>query len=77
MTETIDSTSDKRVDNNVMRHEYRVLTEVEKKAMKSVKDAGLTFIRTIELAVRDGREAQTAIERAEEAVMWAIKGLTK
>ena len=73
----VDSASDERTVNNAMRHEYRVLTEVEKKAMTAIKDTGLTLIRTIELTVRDGREQSIATERAEEAVMWAIKGLTK
>ena len=41
----VDSASDDRTVNNVMRHEYRVLSEL----------------------------AKTKIE---EAVMWAVKGLT-
>jgi hypothetical protein len=72
----IASEGDERVANNTVRHQYRVLTEVEKKAMISVKDAGLMFIRTIELAVRSSREQLIAVEKVEEAVMWAVKGLT-
>ena len=73
----VNSASDERVVNNAVRHQYRVLTEVEKKAMTAIKDAGLTLIRTIELTVHDGREQSIATERAEEAVMWAIRGLTR
>jgi hypothetical protein len=54
-----------------------VLSEVEKKAMTHIKDMGLGLIRTIETNVQDGRETNIAVERVEEAVMWAIKGLTK
>ena len=42
MTE-VNSTSDERTVNNVMRHAYRVLTDDEKAAMQRVKDDGLAF----------------------------------
>ena len=77
MAEHVDSASDERTVNNTMRHQYRVLSEVEKKAMLHIKDAGLTFIRAIELTGPSSREQMIAMERAEEAVMWAIKALTK
>lgn len=38
---TIASTSDERTVNNVMRHQYRVLSEVEKRQMQALKDKGL------------------------------------
>ena len=41
---SVDSTSDERTVNNVMRHEYRVLSAAEKEQMKSLKDAGLFYI---------------------------------
>ena len=34
----VESTSDERTVNNVMRHKYRVLTDEEKAAMQTVKD---------------------------------------
>ena len=40
---SVDSASDTRVVNNVIRHEYRVLTDVEKAQMKHIKDVGLEF----------------------------------
>lgn len=77
MADQIDSTSDERTVNNTVSHKYRVLSEVEKKAMTHIKDMGLGLIRTIEANIQDGRETNIAVERVEEAVMWAIKGLTK
>jgi hypothetical protein len=72
----IDSTSDDRVANNVMRHEYRVLSEEEKAQMKSVKDLGEEFARTCNQLGRS-RELSLAITKIEEAVMWAVKFITK
>lgn len=72
----IDSTSDQRVTNNVMRHEYRKLTEVEKAAMKTVKDKGLVFVEFLD-ALGQSRELSLAKTKMEEAVMWATKHITK
>jgi hypothetical protein len=36
----VDSTSEARTVNNVMRHEYRVLSDAEKASMARIKDAG-------------------------------------
>ena len=77
MTDTIDSTSDKRTVNNTVRHQYRVLTEPEKIAMSALKDTGLTLIRQIDLCVPEGRERDLAVINVEQAVMWAVKGLTQ
>lgn len=81
MPEMIDSTSDDRVVNNVMRHEYRVLDEHEKMLMKEIKDRGRDFWDMIDDAVKTGgvldpRCAALAKTKIEEAVMWAVKGLT-
>jgi hypothetical protein len=76
----VDSDSDERVINNepnVMRHQYRVLSEGEKLSMVHIKDMGLGLIRAIEAGLPEGREASLARTRVEEAVMWAVKGLTK
>ena len=72
----VDSTSDDRTVNNVVRHEYRVLTDKEKKRMGEIKDIGALLIQAIKLT-GEGREQSIAITKAEEAVMWAVKGLTK
>jgi transcription initiation factor TFIID subunit TAF12 len=72
----VPSESDDRTANNVVRHQYRVLTEEEKASMVSIKDWGLGFIREIDNKVPAGRERSLAITKIEEAVMWAVKGLT-
>lgn len=85
--QTIASTSDDRVVNNIMRHEYRVLSDIEKAHMKEIKDLGLKFVHLLEdiggvpatpgapprMASRALSIAQTKIE---EAVMWAVKHIT-
>jgi len=72
----VQSTSDDRIINNAMRHKYRVLTEPEKLAMEAVKDAGLDFLKTLDKYCQPGRETSLARTNAEQAVMWAVKGIT-
>lgn len=73
--ETVSSTSDARTANNVMRHEYRVLTDEEKAVMKRLKDDGLMF-HTFISALGNSREISIAKTKIEEAVMWAVKHIT-
>lgn len=72
----MDSTSNERVVNNVMRHEYRALTEAEKELMKDIKDAGQRFHGYCD-AAGQSRELSLAKTRIEEAVMWAVKHITR
>jgi len=72
----IPSTADERTVNNVMRHEYRILTEEEKWQVKFVKDMGRDFLDFIH-NLGPSREVQISSERLEEAVMWAVKEITK
>jgi len=72
----VDSSSDERTKNNVMRHEYRVLSEAEKADMKAIKDAGLHLLELIE-KMGQSRELSLAKTKTEEAVMWAVKHLTR
>lgn len=76
MTETVNSASDARTANNTVRHQYRVLSEPEKRAMVEVKDAGEAFLATLEKFCHPGRETSLARAKVEEAVMWAVKGIT-
>ena len=76
MSEYVPSESDERVVNNTLRHQYRVLSEDEKMAMLRIKDLGAAFIDMIEHRTPKSREASIAKTKIEEAVMWAIKGLT-
>lgn len=73
---TVESASDQRTTNNVMRHEYRVLTDEEKALMKAIKDKGLELLQTIDTAGQS-RELALAKTKTEEAVMWAVKHVTK
>lgn len=76
MPETVNSTSDARTVNNVMRHEYRVLTDAEKQQMTALKDLGLAFIQACD-AMGSSRELSLAKTKAEEAVMWGVKHVTR
>jgi len=72
----MDSTSDERIVNNVMRHEYRVLTTDEKEQMRAVKDIGKTYYDLCD-RIGSSRELSLAKTKIEEAVMWAVKHITR
>jgi hypothetical protein len=74
--ETVSSTSDARVANNVMRHEYRVLSDAEKQQIKAIKDHGLAFLELLD-DVGPSREISLAKTKVEEAVMWTVKSITR
>lgn len=76
MVENVQSNSDERTVNNVMRHEYRVLSDHEKAQMQSVKDMGLNFHEQLSI-IGESRELSLAKTKIEEAVMWAVKHITK
>lgn len=85
MSETMESTSDQRVINNIMRHEYRVLSEDEKRLMQALKDRGLDFVHLLHgIGNTDptgerqaSRELSLAQTKIEEAVLWAVKHITR
>lgn len=72
---SVSSTSDDRVVNNTMRHEYRVLSDAEKANMAKVKDMGLAFHEFI-TGLGSSRELSIAKTKIEEGVMWAVKHIT-
>lgn len=72
----IDSESDARVTNNAVRHQYRVLDEDEKRLMVVIKDMGLEFIQKCD-EIGSSRELSIAKTKMEEAVMWAVKHVTR
>lgn len=74
-TAYVDSASDARTVNNVMRHAYRVLDDEDKRLMQAVKDKGAELY---ELFSRCGesRELSLAKTNLEQAVMWAVKHIT-
>ena len=52
------------------------IPDEEKASMVSLKDWGAGFIADVRNKVPAGREQSLAITKIEEAVMWAVKGLT-
>lgn len=75
MSDSVDSASDDRTVNNVMRHEYRVLSDGEKFQMRHIKDMGSDFHAYVD-ALGQSRELSLAKTKIEEAVMWAVKHIT-
>ena len=75
MTE-VKSESDARTANNAVRHTYRVLSDGEKAQMVALKDIGAAFIAKCQ-EVGGSRELSLAITNAEQAVMWAVKHVTR
>lgn len=87
----VESTSDLRTVNNTVRHQYRILSDEEKAQVTAIKDKGLEFLALIESLYPKPepadagellpgvicRELSIATERVEEAVMWAVKHITK
>lgn len=71
----VPSTSDDRVANNTMRHQYRVLSDAEKAQMQQIKDMGLALHDFIG-GMGTSREISLAKTKVEEAVMWAVKHIT-
>ena len=71
----MDSASNERTVNNTMRHQYKVLNDLEKKRMLEIKDKGLEFLELLSKA-QPSREMSLAKTKIEEAVMWAIKAIT-
>lgn len=62
--------------NNIMRHVYRALDDNDKAKMLAIKDKGLEFWEFID-SLGSSRELSCAKTKIEEAVMWAIKDVTK
>lgn len=74
--EMVSSTGDDRTKNNVMRHEYRVLSDAEKETMKRIKDLGLEMEELL-TSIGSSRELSLAKTKNEETVMWAVKHITR
>jgi len=72
----VSSLSDERTVNNVVRHQYKVLNDEEKAQMLAIKDMGAQFIGYCD-GIGQSRELSLAKTKIEEAVMWAVKSITK
>lgn len=80
MTDHVDSASEDRIANNAVRHKYRVLSDNEKTDMVALKDHGAAFLLAIDTVAshsENSRELSLARTKVEEAVMWAVKHVTK
>lgn len=72
----INSESNDRTSNNAVRHTYRILNEDEKRQMLELKDIGAAFIAKCD-EIGKSRELSLAVTNAEQAVMWAVKHVTR
>ena len=61
--------------NNVMRHNYKALTDDAQEEIMAVKDMGLALHEYIN-ALGTSHEISLAKIKVEEAVMWAVKHTT-
>lgn len=76
MPKMVDSASDDRTANNAVRHAYRVLSDAEKAQMVALKDLGAAFLAKCD-EIGQSRELSLAKTNAEQAVMWAVKHVTR
>lgn len=74
---SVDSASDARTVNNVMRHEYRVLSDLEKQQMRLIKDKAKDLHEFFDSVSSNSREMALAKTNLEQAVMWAVKHITR
>jgi hypothetical protein len=61
---------------SIMRNVYRELTDDEKAVVQQIKEEGEKLHQTIS-ALSPSRELSIARTKIEEAVMWAVKHVTK
>ncbi len=73
---SVSSFGNERTANNVMRHEYRVLSAAEKETMQTIKDMGADFHRVLE-SLGASEETTIAKQKIREAVMWAVSHVSK
>lgn len=64
------------MSENIFRPVYRELTDAEKAHVNDIKEFANHLYIPISL-MADSREKSLAITKLEEAVMWAVKGITK
>lgn len=59
------------------RPQYRQLSDMEKADIDDIKREAAMLEATIDAALTDCRERSIALTKLEEAVMWAVKGISK
>lgn len=62
--------------SDTMRAAYRQLSEAEHSQIADIKGMGEVFLRAVDTLQKPGRETSLAKTKIEEAVMWAVKGIT-
>lgn len=62
--------------SGTMRATYRELDATEKALVRQIKDRGAALLNAIPTSAMDKREYAIARTKVEEAVMWAVKGIT-
>lgn len=63
-------------EHKVFRPEYRELAEEQKDSIATIKGLAATMLAEINEASQDSRCSCLARTRLEEAVMWAVKGIS-
>lgn len=71
---TFSASDDKRTQNNGARHQYRALSDEEKRLMVRIKDLALEL--ESEILKTPGRESSIAITNLQTATMWAVRAVT-
>ena len=64
-------------DTTRFRPQYRPLSDMEKADIDDIKHDALVLSATITASLDDCRERSIALTKLEEAVMWAVRGVTK
>jgi len=63
-------------DSDVFRQEYTQLSEEQEKAIKLIKGTAEELMHHLR-GMSPSREISLAVTNLEQAVMWAVKGVTK
>lgn len=64
------------MNEDIMRQNYRQLTEEEKNQLALIKSVGSSFYHRL-VDIGESRELSLAKTKIEEAVMWATKHITR
>ena len=64
------------MEENVMRQQYKTLGVEELQQMQDIKSAGLAVYKLCD-DIGQSRELSLAKTKIEEAVMWAVKHITR
>ena len=62
-------------NENIMRHQYKALSDADKANIQSIKDNGMMLWLFCD-NLGNSRELSLAKTKIEEAVMWAVKSIT-